>query len=76
MGPDLTAEALDRALELLAAAPAQAIAARHNLDPRRARVLPAGLLVLRAAQEALGTPLRLGAGGLREGVVLDLLARG
>jgi exopolyphosphatase/guanosine-5'-triphosphate,3'-diphosphate pyrophosphatase len=34
--------------------------------------MPAGLLALSAAAQALGQPLRIGRGGLREGVLLDL----
>ncbi|WP_205699113.1 hypothetical protein [Conexibacter sp. SYSU D00693] len=73
LGTDLHREALDTALERLCGAPAAAVARRHRLDPRRARILPAGLVLLRAAGEQLGAPLRLGAGGLREGVALDLM---
>lgn len=75
VGLDLGAAALERALEVLCAAPAATVAAQHGIDVRRARVLPAGLVLLRAAGDTLGTALRLGAGGLREGVVLDLLRR-
>jgi exopolyphosphatase/pppGpp-phosphohydrolase len=39
-------------------------------------MLPAGILVLDAAGTLLGVPLRIGAGGLREGVVLEQLGRG
>ena len=34
--------------------------------------MPAGLLALDAAGTALGRPLQIGGGGLREGVLLDL----
>jgi exopolyphosphatase/guanosine-5'-triphosphate,3'-diphosphate pyrophosphatase len=34
--------------------------------------MPAGLIVLDAAATALGRPLRIGRGGLREGVILEL----
>ena len=34
--------------------------------------MPAGLTVLDAAASALGRPLRIGRGGLREGVILEL----
>jgi exopolyphosphatase/guanosine-5'-triphosphate,3'-diphosphate pyrophosphatase len=34
--------------------------------------MPAGLLALDAAAGALGRPLQIGCGGLREGVLLDL----
>lgn len=73
VGPRLHAAALDRVLALLCASPAAAVAAQHGLDPERARILPAGLVLLREAGAALGVALQVGAGGLREGVVLDLL---
>jgi exopolyphosphatase/guanosine-5'-triphosphate,3'-diphosphate pyrophosphatase len=60
------------ALELLRAQPAAAVAARFDLDVDRVRLLPAGLLILRAIQSAFGVPLELVGGGLREGVVLEL----
>jgi exopolyphosphatase/guanosine-5'-triphosphate,3'-diphosphate pyrophosphatase len=34
--------------------------------------MPAGLLALDAAAVALGRPLEIGSGGLREGVLIDL----
>jgi exopolyphosphatase/pppGpp-phosphohydrolase len=50
------------------------IAERMDLDARRVRLLPAGLLVLGAAAKRLGHALELTRGGLREGVALDLLS--
>ncbi|MBI5104813.1 MAG: hypothetical protein HZB46_07490 [Solirubrobacterales bacterium] len=73
VGEELSAEALDRALAALAVAPSADAAARLGLHAERARLLPAGLLLLGALARALGCPLRVGGGGLREGVVLDLL---
>ena len=48
--------------------------ALHGLAPERTQLLPAGILVLGAAAERLGRPLRIGRGGLREGVILELAA--
>jgi exopolyphosphatase/guanosine-5'-triphosphate,3'-diphosphate pyrophosphatase len=64
--------ALARALALLTAAPAAEIARLHDLAPERTQLLPAGILVLGAAAERLSRPLRIGRGGLREGVILEL----
>jgi exopolyphosphatase/guanosine-5'-triphosphate,3'-diphosphate pyrophosphatase len=75
VGPVLDAVALERALGVLCAASAAEVADRHGLAPERTRLLPAGILVLDAAAQRLGKPLRIGRGGLREGVVLDLAAR-
>ncbi|HZB77218.1 MAG TPA: hypothetical protein VE526_13395 [Solirubrobacteraceae bacterium] len=75
VGPVLDAAALERALGVLAGAPAAAVARVHALAHERTQLLPAGILVLDAAAQALGgRPLRIGRGGLREGVVLELAA--
>ena len=44
------------------------------MEPERVRLLPAGLAVLWALSERLGTSLRIARGGLREGVILELAA--
>ena len=75
-GAELSHEALERAIRVLASAPAAEIAERFELDPERVRLLPAGVLILEAASGAIGLPLRIGSGGLREGVVLELAAAG
>jgi exopolyphosphatase / guanosine-5'-triphosphate,3'-diphosphate pyrophosphatase len=72
LGPVVDQATVERALELLAAAPAAVLARRHGLAQERAHLLPAGILVLDAAGRRLGMPLRIGRGGLREGVVLEL----
>jgi exopolyphosphatase / guanosine-5'-triphosphate,3'-diphosphate pyrophosphatase len=66
------ADAVERALRVLLAAPAAEVAHRHGLAPERIHLMPAGILVLEAAAARLGRPLRVGCGGLREGVVLEL----
>jgi exopolyphosphatase/guanosine-5'-triphosphate,3'-diphosphate pyrophosphatase len=71
-GAELTHDALERAVRLLASAPRAEIAERFELDPERVHLLPAGVLILDAASSALGVPLKIGGGGLREGVVLEL----
>ena len=71
-GPVLDAEALHRTLALLAGARAAEIAARFALDEDRARLLPAGLLILEAAAELFGAPLEIANGGLREGLLLEV----
>jgi exopolyphosphatase/guanosine-5'-triphosphate,3'-diphosphate pyrophosphatase len=72
-GPVLDAAAFERSLALLAGAPAAVVAERYLIDPQRARLLPAGLLILQAAGELLGAPLTVGRGGIREGVLLEAL---
>jgi exopolyphosphatase/guanosine-5'-triphosphate,3'-diphosphate pyrophosphatase len=75
VGVVLDHESLARGLQALVARPSAEIALALGLHAERARLLPAGLLLLDAAARALGTPLRLAGGGLREGVVLEQLAR-
>jgi exopolyphosphatase/guanosine-5'-triphosphate,3'-diphosphate pyrophosphatase len=67
-------EALERGLQTLVTRPAADVAMRLGLHPERARLMPAGILLLDAAARALHAPLRLADGGLREGVVLEQLA--
>jgi exopolyphosphatase/guanosine-5'-triphosphate,3'-diphosphate pyrophosphatase len=75
-GGELSHEALERAIRLLASAPAIELAERFELDPERVRLLPAGVLILEAVGDSLGTSLKIGNGGIREGVVLELAAAG
>jgi exopolyphosphatase/guanosine-5'-triphosphate,3'-diphosphate pyrophosphatase len=75
-GAELSYEALERAIRLLASAPVAEIAERFELDPERVRLLPAGVLILEAVGDCLRTPLKIGNGGIREGVVLELAAAG
>jgi exopolyphosphatase/guanosine-5'-triphosphate,3'-diphosphate pyrophosphatase len=75
IGLELSREALSRGLETLVAMPASEIALVLGLHVERARLLPAGLLLLDAAARALDAPLQLAGGGLREGVVIEQLAR-
>jgi len=73
MGVALDPEALARGLQALVTRPAAEVALRLGLHVERARLLPAGILLLDAAARALGAPLQLAGGGLREGVVLEQL---
>ncbi|MEA2307436.1 MAG: exopolyphosphatase / guanosine-5-triphosphate,3-diphosphate pyrophosphatase [Solirubrobacteraceae bacterium] len=73
LGPELTPEVLGRGLALLEATAPAVLAARFDLHAERVRILPAGLVLLDAAARALGAPLRIASGGLREGVVLTEL---
>jgi exopolyphosphatase/guanosine-5'-triphosphate,3'-diphosphate pyrophosphatase len=74
-GATLDAPAFARSLALLAGAPAADVAERYLIDPQRARLLPAGLLILEAAGRLLGATLSVGRGGIREGVLLEALQR-
>jgi exopolyphosphatase / guanosine-5'-triphosphate,3'-diphosphate pyrophosphatase len=73
VGAMLEYETLERAIRILTGDPIADVAKRFELDPRRVRILPAGVLVLEKLSELLGRPLQIGKGGLREGVILGLL---
>jgi exopolyphosphatase/guanosine-5'-triphosphate,3'-diphosphate pyrophosphatase len=70
-GPRLDAESLARSLALLATERASVIASRFAIDLERARLLPAGLLLLETASRLFGGALQIGYGGIREGVLLE-----
>ncbi len=72
-GPILDAAAFERALAVLGAEPAGEVAERFCIDPQRARLLPAGLLILQGASGLLEATIRVGRGGIREGVLLEAL---
>jgi exopolyphosphatase/guanosine-5'-triphosphate,3'-diphosphate pyrophosphatase len=73
VGSVLEYETLERAIRVLTGAPVDDVAKRFELDPRRVRILPTGVLLLEKLSEMLGQPLQIGKGGLREGVILTLL---
>jgi exopolyphosphatase/guanosine-5'-triphosphate,3'-diphosphate pyrophosphatase len=75
VGAVLDPESLARGLRVLSSAPVQEVARAYELHPERARVLPAGMLLLDEAAGVLGVPLSICAGGLREGVVLEEMHR-
>jgi exopolyphosphatase/guanosine-5'-triphosphate,3'-diphosphate pyrophosphatase len=73
VGAALEYETLERAIRVLTGDPIAEVAKRFELDPRRVRILPTGVLLLEKLSELLGQPLQIGKGGLREGVILELL---
>ena len=73
VGAVLEYETLERGVRVLCGDPAAEVARRFELDPERVRILATGVLLLEKLSELLGQPLQIGKGGLREGVVLDLL---
>ncbi len=72
-GGDLDADGLERARAILQGAPSADVARAHDVDPERARLLPAGLVILRDVASRLGARVQPGAGGIREGVILARL---
>ncbi|MGE5407704.1 MAG: hypothetical protein ACM3NV_03745 [Syntrophothermus sp.] len=73
VGAVLEYETLERGIRVLSADPAAEVARRFELDPQRVRILTTGVLLLEKVSELLGQPLQIGKGGLREGVILDML---
>ena len=74
IGAELEHETIERAIRILCTTEIGEIAQRFELDPQRVRLLPAGMLILEAVSDTLGLPLTIGNGGLREGVILELVA--
>lgn len=70
-GPLLDSEAFTRLLAVLAAERARDVGRRFGIEVERARLLPAGLLILQVASELFGASLRVARGGLREAVLLE-----
>lgn len=75
-GRELGPDELDRALITLCSEPADDLSERFRLDPVRVRLLPAGVLVLAELARRLGQPVRICKGGLREGVILEMMGSG
>jgi len=73
VGAVLEYETLERGIRVLCGDPSTEVARRFELDPVRVRILTTGVLLLEKVSELLGQPLQIGKGGLREGVILDLL---
>jgi exopolyphosphatase / guanosine-5'-triphosphate,3'-diphosphate pyrophosphatase len=67
-------ETLHRGIRVLSSRPAAEVARSFELHVERVRLLPAGILLLDAAATALGAPLQIARGGLREGVLLEQLS--
>jgi exopolyphosphatase/guanosine-5'-triphosphate,3'-diphosphate pyrophosphatase len=75
VGAELDPESLQRAMRVLSGDPADEVSRRFAIDRERVILMPAGLTVLDAASHALGRPLQIGRGGLREGILLELASR-
>ncbi|MGD0196924.1 MAG: hypothetical protein ABSC56_03300 [Solirubrobacteraceae bacterium] len=73
VGNLLDHESLERGLRILASTPSDRVARSVEIEAERVRLLPAGLLILEEIGDRLGRPLGVGRGGLREGVIVDML---
>jgi exopolyphosphatase / guanosine-5'-triphosphate,3'-diphosphate pyrophosphatase len=73
VGAELAHETLERGIRVLSSTPIAEVAERFELDAERVRLLPAGILILEAVSDLLALPLRIARGGLREGLLLELV---
>ncbi len=73
VGVVLEYETLERGIRVLCGGSSSEVARQFELDPVRVKILPSGVLILEKISELLGRPLQIGKGGIREGIVLDML---
>jgi exopolyphosphatase/guanosine-5'-triphosphate,3'-diphosphate pyrophosphatase len=73
VGALLEPETLERGLRVLASSPSAEVARTFELDPERVKLLPAGILLIEETSTRLGLPLQIARGGLREGVILEMM---
>jgi exopolyphosphatase / guanosine-5'-triphosphate,3'-diphosphate pyrophosphatase len=73
VGAELEHETLERGIRVLSTTSIAQVAERFELDSERVRLLPAGILILEAISDLLQLPLRIARGGLREGILLELV---
>ena len=67
----LTRDGTAKGLALLAAEPAELAALRHAIKPARARILPAGAVIVDAILRRYGVDsMRVSEAGIREGAIL------
>ena len=74
VGRTLDEDGLRAALRITTVRRSTKLAKVFGFDEERARVLPAGALILAEVAKSLGAPLELARAGLREGAVAALLA--
>ena len=76
VGAVLEPETLQSGLRVLAQSTVAEVSARFDIEPERVRLLPAGMVILAEVSRRLDQPLRVGRGGLREGVIIELSSPG
>jgi exopolyphosphatase/pppGpp-phosphohydrolase len=70
VGAELGETELVEALQIVETTSPHEVARRFGVDPARAEILPAGVILLAEVQRKLGAPLHVCSGGIREGAVL------
>lgn len=73
VGAELQHDLLERAIRILLTTEVAEVARRFELDSRRVRLLPAGILILETISNRLGLALTIGRGGLREGAIIEMM---
>jgi len=73
VGAELGETELAEALQIVETASPREVADRFGVDRARARILPAGVVLLAEVQRKLGVTLHVCGGGIREGAVLASL---
>jgi exopolyphosphatase/guanosine-5'-triphosphate,3'-diphosphate pyrophosphatase len=73
VGPELGGRELADALRIVETTSPREVSRRFGVDPARAEILPAGVILLAEVQQKLGAPLHVCSGGIREGAVLASL---
>jgi exopolyphosphatase/guanosine-5'-triphosphate,3'-diphosphate pyrophosphatase len=73
VGAELGETELAEALQIVETTSPREVADRFGVDRARARILPAGVMLLAEAQRKLGVTLHVCGGGIREGAVLASL---
>src|SRR5581483_9444008 len=66
---------LAEALRIVSTKSEETISRRYDIHRTRAKILPAGLVLLSEVQSRLGVPLHVCDGGIREGAVLATVAQ-
>jgi exopolyphosphatase/guanosine-5'-triphosphate,3'-diphosphate pyrophosphatase len=74
VGPHLGPDELAEALRIVQKENERSLVRQFGVDRARARILPAGIVLLCELQRRLGVPLEVCSGGIREGAVLASVA--
>jgi exopolyphosphatase / guanosine-5'-triphosphate,3'-diphosphate pyrophosphatase len=74
VGSRLGEDELAEAMRIVATKREETISRRYGVHRTRAKILPAGLVLLAEVQRRLGVPLHVCDGGIREGAVLATVA--
>ena len=72
-GAVLEHETMERAIRTVTRNSGAEVADEFGLDIERVKLLPAGIMILEQISDQLKLALRIGKGGLREGVLIEML---